>query len=102
MASERIVGRELQPPPLARLTPESFEVLRVWTQAGISQQVALTTAWKDPGAWGLMLVDIARHAAKAYEREGFTAKEVLQRIRELFDAEWDSPTDEPLDLTNVS
>jgi hypothetical protein len=40
-----------------------------------------------------MLVDIAQHAANAYENEGPDRKVVLARIRELFDSEWSAPTD---------
>ena len=41
-----------------------------------------------------MLVDFARHIANAYEQDGRGDYfEVLARIREMFDAEWDSPTD---------
>jgi hypothetical protein len=60
----------------------------------------LRTNWSDPAAWGLLLVDIARHASLAYEREGRDRAETLARIREGFDAEWSSPTDEPKDLTD--
>ena len=59
----------------------------------------LRTTWKDAGAWGLLLVDVARHAAQAYANEGEDPKVVLIRIRELFDAEWSAPTDEPEDIT---
>ncbi|MEK7793665.1 MAG: DUF5076 domain-containing protein [Candidatus Hydrogenedentota bacterium] len=88
----------LQPPPIALSNPDAVEVLRVWTAPGIGQQVTLRPSWQDPGAWGLMLVDVARHAAKAYENEGHDPQEVLARIRELFDAEWSSPTDKPEEL----
>jgi hypothetical protein len=44
--------------------------------------------------WGLMLVDIARHAARAYAREGaYTEEEALGRIVEMFEAEIARPTD---------
>ena len=47
----------------------------------------------------LMLVDIARHVAKAYENTGDLSEEAaLKRIKELFDAEWASPTDTPLQV----
>jgi hypothetical protein len=46
-----------------------------------------------------MLVDIAKHVAKAYSNEGHNQDVVLKRIKELFDAEWSSPTDEPKDIT---
>jgi hypothetical protein len=45
-----------------------------------------------------MIVDIARHASKAYAG-GDTAREreVLARIKQAFDAEWQAPTDEQID-----
>lgn len=91
---------ELDPPPIAAENPDAMEVLRVWTAPDVCQQFVLKTTWKDPGAWGVALVDIARHVANAYEREERDRAEILGRIRELFDAEWSSPTDEPLDLTD--
>src|SRR3954452_23983640 len=86
---------QLQPPPIAEADPRATEVLRVWAVPGNPQQLTLRTSWKDAGAWGLMLVDIARHAAQAYAKEGQDSADVIARIREMFDAEWDSPTDEP-------
>jgi hypothetical protein len=38
-------------------------------------------------------VDLARHAANAYSREGKDSKSTLARIRGFFDREWQSPTD---------
>ncbi len=90
-----MLTNSLDPPPIARQNPNSIEILRVWTAPGSPQQLSLRTAWKDPGAWGLVLVDVARHAAKAYEAEGKDPSDVLARIRKLFDAEWNNPTDEP-------
>ena len=55
--------------------------------------------WKDAGGWGLLLADIARHAALAYAREGKDSQVILARIRELFEAEWANPTDKPQDIT---
>ena len=72
----------------------------MWAAGNDAQQVALRTKWSDPAAWGFLLVNIARHAARAYERSGRDASEVLARIREGFDAEWSSPTDTPDDLTD--
>jgi hypothetical protein len=45
-----------------------------------------------------MLVDVRRHVAKAYAKKGRDEAETLQRIRDLFDAEWSDPTDAPQDL----
>jgi len=44
--------------------------------------------------WGLLLVDIARHAARAYARESdYSEEEALERILEMFGAELERPTD---------
>ena len=62
---------------------------------GAAQETVLKTTWKDAGAWGLLLADVARHAANAYENEGHNRAEVLERIPELFEAEFSEPTDDP-------
>ena|SRR2546427_675364 len=85
----------LEPPPIAHTEPGAVEVLRVWAAPGSPQQLTLRTTWKDPGAWGLMLVDVARHAVKAYASEGRDPEVVLARIREIFELEWENPTDDP-------
>ena len=44
--------------------------------------------------WGLLLVDVARHAARAYSRESeYTEEEALRRILDMFEAEIARPTD---------
>lgn len=92
MSGKRKQGTELDLPPIAVSHSEAVEVLRVWAMPGSPQQMTLRTCWKDPGAWGLLLADVARHAAQAYQREGQNPEQVLARIRQLFDAEWSSPT----------
>jgi hypothetical protein len=85
--------KELSPPPLAQ-NPAAQEVLRVWAVADTSQEYVLQPTWNDPAAWGLMLVDIARHAARAYARAGqLTEQQVLERIYWGFNVEWRAPTD---------
>ena len=102
MWGKRESKNSLEAPPIAIENAAAVEILRVWAAPGISQQVSLRTTWKDPGAWGLMLVDIARHAAKAYASEGRNPIEVLERIRGFWDAEWSRPTDDSVDLTPKS
>jgi hypothetical protein len=102
MSTEPTLPNSLQPPPIAKGNPKAVEVLRVWTAPGSPQQVTLQTTWEDPGTWGLILVDAARHAARAYSREGHDPYAVLIRIREIFDVEWASPTDEVQDITDNS
>jgi len=50
----------------------------------------------DPAAWGVRLVDVARRLATAYsEQRGLDRQQVLDRIRDAFDAEWSDPLDLP-------
>lgn len=95
---EEIHKRDLAPPPMANSEPQSVEVLRVWAAPGQPQQVTLRTTWKDAGAWGLLLADIARHAAKAYANEGSNEREVLLRIQQLLNAEFSRTTDTPIQI----
>jgi hypothetical protein len=88
----------LDVPPIAKSNPNSIEILRVWAAPGETQQLTLRTVWEDVGAWGIMLVDIARHVAKAYEHEGKDPNATLARIHELFISEWNNPTDEPKEI----
>ncbi len=97
--------QQLNLPPIAK-EKGSQEILRVWSGTNLPVEVVIETFWADPGNWGIALVDIARHLAKAYVARGIkTTREevlseadVLARIRELFDAEWSSPTDTPKQL----
>ena len=100
MFGRRKQTAQLDPPPLAKANREAVEVLRVWAAPGAPQQLALRTCWKDAGAWGLLLADVARHAAAAYGRDGRDPQEVLRRIREAFEAEWSAPTSDAEDLTD--
>ena len=74
--------------------PNATEVARIWIAHGRQHVHIRTGVWEDPAAWGIMLVDFARHVANAYEADGRGDYfKVLCEIRRLFDAEWDSPTD---------
>ena len=71
----------------------SMEMARIWIADG-HQVVALSpNLWSDPGSWGLIFVDMARHLSKQYAEAGKSEAEVLSRIRAAFDAEWNHPTD---------
>ena len=76
-------------PPTAMADPKAKEIARIWATGGKQEVCLRTAAWKDPAAWGLILVDLARHVARSYEQiEGRDRNEVLARIREGFDADW--------------
>jgi hypothetical protein len=77
-----VVGRE-----------DATEVLRAFVLDG-GLSIAFMRAFEEPDMWGLLLVDIARHASRAYARESdYTEQEALTRIIEMFEAEIARPTD---------
>ena len=72
---------------------DATEVLRAFViDGGLS--IAFQRAFEEPDMWGLLLVDIARHAARAYARESdYTEEDALERIVEMFESEIARPTD---------
>lgn len=72
---------------------DATEVLRAFVVDG-GLSIAFARAFEEPDMWGLLLVDIARHAARAYARESdYTEEEALTRIVDMFEAEIARPTD---------
>jgi hypothetical protein len=83
---------ELSVPPDA-LEKGGVEILRASIVEG-AVSVAMRRAFDDPFTWGILLVDLARHASRIYALETKTAEEeVLAAIREGIEAEFDRPTD---------
>jgi len=79
-------------PPTA-LEQGGVEVLRAAIVDG-GLHVSLRRAFDDPEAWGMLIADITRHIARIYAKEDNIPEErTIERIRNLFDAEMDSPTD---------
>jgi hypothetical protein len=79
-------------PPTA-LEQGGVEVLRAAIVDG-GLHVSLRRAFDDPEAWGMLIADIARHVARIYSTEDkFREEETLERIRAIFEAEMDAPTD---------
>ena len=76
------------------MSEKTAEALRVWINADKNMDVTLITAFEDPAAWGIVLVDIARHVSRAYEGDGsYGYQAAMDLIRAGFDAEIDHPTD---------
>jgi uncharacterized protein DUF5076 len=68
-------------------------VLRAFVLDG-GLSISFTRAFDDPQMWGMLLVDIARHAARVFEKEGvMSEEEALARIVQMFEAELGEPTD---------
>jgi hypothetical protein len=89
-----MAGPKEQPlPPDVMDREDATEVLRAFVVDG-GLSIAFQRAFEEPDMWGLLLVDVARHAARAYAREStFTEEEALARILDMFEAEIARPTD---------
>jgi hypothetical protein len=89
-----MAGPTEQPiPPDALANDKAVEVLRAFVVDG-GLSISFTRAFDDPAMWGMMLVDIARHAARVFDKEGVMSEaEAMARIVEMFEAELGSPTD---------
>lgn len=72
--------------------PRAQEILSVLVAEGRTDLVLRVEHWEDPAAWGILLVDIARHVAKSYGN----STQALSRVRAGFDAEWDALSDQGL------
>jgi hypothetical protein len=82
----------LKAPPVA-LEQGGTEILRAAIVGG-GLHVSLCRAFDDPEAWGMVIADVTRHVARIYATEdNIPEVRTLERIRNLFDAEMDAPTD---------
>jgi len=80
-------------PPDVMGRDDATEVLRAFVVDG-GLSIAFTRAFEEPDMWGLLLVDIARHAARAYAKESsYTEEEALARVVDTFESEIARPTD---------
>ncbi|HEY8384260.1 MAG TPA: DUF5076 domain-containing protein [Microvirga sp.] len=69
------------------------EILRASVVDG-AVSVALRRAFEDPFTWGVLLVDLARHAARVYAMETEISEEdAMAEIAAGMRAELDDPTD---------
>ncbi len=85
--------REQPLPPDVIGRDDAVEVLRAFVLDG-GLSIAFTRAFEEPDMWGMLLVDIARHAARAFSREtDLSEQEALARIVDMFQAELARPSD---------
>jgi hypothetical protein len=82
----------LSVPPDA-LEKGGVEVLRASVVDG-AVSVAMRRSFEDPFTWGVLLVDLARHAARIYALEtDLSEEDAMAEIRKGIEAELDNPTD---------
>jgi hypothetical protein len=87
------MAKEQPIPPDALTRDDAVEVLRAFVVDG-GLSISFTRAFDDPQMWGMLLVDIARHAARVYATEGVMEEaDALVAIVEMFEAELADPTD---------
>jgi Domain of unknown function (DUF5076) len=57
-------------------------------------EVSLRRAFEEPDLWGMLIADVAKHAARIYATEtDMDEGQALAQIRAMFDAELDEPSD---------
>jgi hypothetical protein len=89
---------EMAPPPAAHEDRRSFEIARLWVANDQHHAVLRTDVWPDPAAWGIVLADLARHVALAYQgKGGHDLEDALERVLAGFHAEIESPIDQSND-----
>src|SRR4029079_81013 len=69
----RMAYNALNPPPMVRDKPAN-EVMRVAVHNG-ELHMSMRRGFDDPGVWGLLLVDAARHVARAYAHDKIVSEE---------------------------
>jgi len=83
----------LHAPPEA-LEKGGTEILRAAILTDGNLQVTLRRAFDEPDIWGILLADVARHAARIFAVEAAASEDsALERIRSMFNAEMESATD---------
>jgi len=89
-------ANELVIPTEAELDTKAGELLRAWVVKGALHCSLKPTVWPDPGNWGILLADVARHVARAMQlHDGRLPTETIARITHVFNAEIETPTDKP-------
>src|SRR5579872_5063009 len=87
-----IVTKTIPAPPMAA-EKGGVEVLRAFIVEG-RLEVSLRRAFEEPDVWGVMIADVARHAARIFAKETrMSEDQALEKIRAMFNAEMDRPTD---------
>ena len=94
MWSQKAQG-EMPIPNSVKDDPKAHEILRTWIAHEKLHLAFSPKTWEDPFGWGIMLVDLMKHLARAYEAEGaMKFQDALARVRAGLDAEWEAPTDQ--------
>jgi len=81
-------SNELIIPESTKTDLKAQEILRAWVANGNLHVSLSVETWNDPTAWGIVLADLAKHVAKAYQlHKQLDEAETLKRIKAVMDAE---------------
>ncbi len=90
----------LNPPPMVKDKPAN-EVMRVAVHNG-ELHMSMRRGFDDPGVWGLLFVDAARHVARAFAHDKVVSEEeALDRIRQGFETAIRQPPDGSSETTEI-
>jgi Domain of unknown function (DUF5076) len=90
--NEAPVFDALHIPPMV-LERGGIEVLRAVIVDG-DLHVSLRRAFDNPDPWGMLIADVTRHIARIYATESkLTQDQVIERVRTIYEAEMERPTD---------
>ena len=83
-----------RPPSLKTISEqEAHEITRIWVSEK-EMHVALASFGEDVEVWGIILADLGKHVANFYETSELSKQEILDRVKEMLDAEWYNPLGE--------
>jgi hypothetical protein len=85
-------------PPAAQRDEAATQLVSAWAaEKGLHCSLSIglwhESGRDEPASWGILLSDLARHAANALEDQyGLSSADALARIRQAFDMELGDPT----------
>ena len=87
-------SRECQIPPEALTDSNRRELLRAWVANGsLHCSLCIPDDWPEPEHWGVVLSDVMRHVADAYQKQhGIEFGETIRQIQEQIAVQLDSQT----------
>jgi len=85
--------KELPIPNRSAEAGQGDEIMRVWMNSERNLDLTLVLSFDEPGPWGMLLSDIARHVARGYARAAnMDEAQSFAAIRDAFINEANNPS----------
>ena len=82
--------KELPIPETSKRQERAIEVLRVWINGDSTMDASANPTFKDPAAWGVLLIDVARHLSRAYAQQTKVSEaEAFETMRQTLQGSWE-------------